>query len=86
MTMKWVKKWRLNRTTLNPEQVRITEVGNDWVLCEGEQHTCWRGNFFDSPEAAFAHEREDAEGSIRYGNERLERVARAEARFREAST
>ena len=77
----WTTVWRLNRTTDNPEQVRVLPVSHDFVLVEGEDHTAYKGGFFPSPEAAFISAEEDAARSIRYGQERLERIARARARF-----
>lgn len=78
----WVTVWRLNRDTLNPEQVRVAPLANDsWVLVEGEDHTSYKGGFFQDPERAFAAEEEDAQRSIRYGQERMARIARARERF-----
>lgn len=81
MTDEWITVWRLNRVTLNPEQIRVFPVSDHYVLVEGEDHTVYRGNVFDTPEKAFAAEEDDGRRSIRYGHERLKRVAQARERF-----
>lgn len=79
--IQWRKLWRLNRVTLNPQQDRVMPVSNDFVLVEGEDHTSYRGNFFETPEKAFAHALEDAELSIRRGQQEKERLERARERY-----
>lgn len=78
---KWTTVWRLNRMNHNPEQVRVLPVGNEFVLVEGEDHTSYKGNFFATPEEAFASAEEDARRSIAYGERRIESLARARERF-----
>lgn len=80
-TSEWAVLWRLDRVTFMPEQVRVLPVSHQYVLVEGEEHTSYRGGFFDTPEAAFKNEREEAERSIRYGTDRIQRLAKAMQRF-----
>lgn len=77
----WEERWRLNRSTFKPEKVRVLSIDNTYVLIEGEQNTTYRGNVFDTPEAAFVCEIEDAERSIRYGQEKKQRVLAARERW-----
>lgn len=81
MPPRWTTVWRLDRTTMNPERVRIMDVGESFVLVEGESHTSYKGGFFRSPEEAFKDAEDDARRSIRYGQERIDRIARARERF-----
>lgn len=86
MTLKWITVWRLNRITYNPEQVRVLPVSRDFVLVEGEDHTSYKGGFFDTPEKAFVAAETEAHRSIRYGTEQQERVARARERFEKGAS
>lgn len=79
--MEWITVWRLDRFTCNPEQVRVLPVSGNFVLPEGDDHTAYKGNFFATPEKAFAAARADAERSIKYGRDQLERLERARERF-----
>ena len=78
---KWVVRWRLAPMTFKPEQVRVMPVGGDWVLMEGETHTSYKGGYFPSAEAAFKHETADIDRSLRYAQDRMERLDRAKAEF-----
>jgi len=77
----WIKRWRLNRTTMMPEEVRLLPVSQSYVLVEGEDHTSYDGGFFATPAEAFAHEIAEADRSIRWSTDRKERVLRAQDRF-----
>lgn len=78
----WITRWRLNRDTLMPEQVRVAPLANDsYVLVEGEDHTSYKGGFFDSPERAFDSAEEEQRRYIRSFEDRLQRIARARERF-----
>lgn len=70
------ERWRINRTTLLPEKVRVLPVSDDYLLVEGEEHTQWKGWFFDTVDEAYAHELADVERSLRYATDRKERLER----------
>jgi len=77
----WVPMWRLDRFTLNPQQVNVLPVSHDFVLVEGEDHTQYRGGFFDSPEAAFASYADEIDRSRRHDEDRQQRLDRARERY-----
>lgn len=74
--MKWITKWRIDRTSLLPKKVKVLPVSDQYWLVEGEEHTQYKGGFFDTVDEAYAHELADVERSLRYATDRKERLER----------
>lgn len=75
--------WKLNPYNYNPEKVNVYDVSGDFVIQEGEDHTTWKGNYFDSPADAFVAAFADCERSLRYAQEKKEALIRAHKRYLE---
>jgi hypothetical protein len=81
MSQNWRKAWRLNRYgAMIPEQVEIMDVGQQYVLVKGEEHTVYRGNFHASKVAAFTHAIEEEELHLRSSERRLKQLREARDR------
>jgi hypothetical protein len=82
--MEFVTKWRLDNRDL-PEKVEVFEVGNYYCIVKCgdtiEEHTAYKGNFYNSPADAYIAAFADCERSIRYATEKKQRLERAKERF-----
>ena len=74
--MKWIEKWRLDHGSLLPRKVKVCPVAGSYVIVQGDEHTSYEGNFFDTVEEMYAHAISEAERSIRYATDRKERLER----------
>jgi len=79
--MEWITKWKLDRVTLNPVEVRVTMVSDSYCLVEGDEHTSYKGNYFNSPADAFAAAYAECERSMRREKQRKEDLDRARERY-----
>lgn len=78
--VEYVEMWRLDWRKW-PERVRVAKVSFEFYLVEGDEHTIYKGNFFETPEAAFGSQIEECERRIKRSTEELENLHDQRARF-----
>lgn len=77
----WIGVWRLNRETLQPERIQVLPVSENFVLVEGEEHTSYKGSFFDSPADAYVAAFAEAARRVRAAQREIERLRKAHENY-----